>query len=301
MKADKKKIAGMGELLWDVLPQGKQMGGAPCNFAFHALQAGFNAHVISAVGADQEGEEILGVMDELGLKKDYVQVHPVYPTGTVTVLLADEGIPEYTIHENVAWDHIHWDEQLRILASEVDAVCFGSLAQRNMESGDSIRRFLEATHAECLRVYDINLRQSFYDRENILHSLELANVLKLNEDELPVLAGFLDLKGDVEVLLRSLLERFSLKLIAYTRGSQGSCLMTPEELSYSEVPPVKIADTVGAGDSFTATLLAGVLNGLPLKKVHTIATEVAAFVCSQQGATPKLPSDLLDQLTPKNP
>jgi len=186
----KKKIVGIGELLWDVLPQGKQLGGAPCNFAFHAMQAGFDSQVISAVGADENGTEILGVMDQLGLKQDFVQIHSAYPTGTVTVLLGDEGIPEYTIHENVAWDYITWTRKLESLAAEVEAVCFGSLAQRNEVSGGTIQRFLEATRPECLRVYDINLRQSFYDKNTLVRSLELCNILKLNEDELPVLAGF---------------------------------------------------------------------------------------------------------------
>ena len=294
------KIAGIGELLWDVLPKGKQMGGAPCNFAFHALQAGFEAHVISAVGEDPDGEEILQVMDQLELSKTFVQIHPDYPTSTVTVELSGEGMPNYTIHENVAWDHIGWTEDLIELAGQVDAVCFGSLAQRNKVSGNTIQRFLEATRPECLRVFDINLRQSFYDRGTILHSLRLANVLKLNEDELPVLAGFLGYEGSEQDILTNLLSDFQLRLIAYTKGSQGSWLMTAKETSHCEVPTVKIADTVGAGDSFTATLLAGTLNGLPLNSIHKTATEVAAFVCSQHGATPKLPKHLLEQLKSTN-
>jgi len=295
-KHKQKKVAGIGELLWDVLPQGKQMGGAPCNFAFHALQAGFDAKVVSAVGEDPLGEEILQVMDRLELSKTFVQIQSDYPTGTVTVELSGEGMPNYNIHENVAWDHIGWSEALSTLAGEVDAVCFGSLAQRNQDSGNTIQRFLEATRPECLRVYDINLRQSFYNRDTILHSLKLANVLKLNEDELPVLAGYLEFDGEEEDILTKLLSDFQLMLIAYTKGSQGSWLVTPDERSHCEVPSVKIADTVGAGDSFTATLLAGTLNGLPLKKIHAAATEVAAYVCSQHGATPKLPAHLLNQL-----
>lgn len=298
MKTTPKKIAGIGELLWDVLPQGKQMGGAPCNFAFHALQAGFDAHVISAVGEDQDGREILMVMDQLEVNKSTVQINSAYPTGTVTVELDSAGIPDYIIHENVAWDHINWSEDLGILAGEMDAVCFGSLAQRNQVSGNTIRRFLETTTPECLRVYDINLRQSFYDRETVLRSLELANVLKLNEDELPVLAGYLGYDGSEEDTLTSLLGDFQLRLIAYTKGSQGSWLMTPDETSHCEVPSVEVADTVGAGDSFTAVLLAGILNGLSLKRVHEAATEVAAFVCSRHGATPQLPANLLNLLKP---
>ena len=300
MNTKTKKIAGIGELLWDVLPQGKQMGGAPYNFAFHAMQAGFDTHVVSAVGEDPDGKEILQVMSELGLDQTYIQNHPDYPTGTVTVELAGEGIPSYIIHENVAWDHIYWNKDLAKLAVEVDAVCFGSLAQRNQVSGNTIRRFMETARPECLRVYDINLRQSFYDRETLFQSLKLSNVLKLNENELPLLAGFLGFEGSEQEILTKLLNEFQLRLIAYTKGSQGSWLVTPDERSHCEVPSVKIADTVGAGDSFTATLLVGTLNGLPLKKIHASATEVAAFVCSQHGATPKLPNHLLEQLNPTN-
>jgi len=298
MQTQARKIAGIGELLWDLLPRGKQLGGAPCNFAFHAMQAGFDAHVVSALGKDRDGEEILRVMGQLGLDPQHIQIHPEYPTGTVSVELAEEGIPTYTIHENVAWDFITWTRELESLAAEVEAVCFGSLAQRNQVSGGTIQRFLEATGTECLRVFDINLRQSFYDKKTLVRSLELCNILKLNEDELPVLAGFLNLQGSEEEILDRLLQAYQLRLIAYTKGSQGSWLMTPDESSRSKVPPVEIADTVGAGDSFTATLLAGTLNGLPLKHIHQTATEVAAFVCSRHGATPVLPQHLLARLYP---
>jgi fructokinase len=296
MTSQAKKIAGIGELLWDVFPRGKQMGGAPCNFAFHAMQAGFEAHVVSAVGKDPDGQEILKLMNQLGLDPAFVQTKVEFPTGTVTVELAGEGIPEYIIHENVAWDHIGWTAELETLAGELDAVCFGSLAQRNQVSRDTIRLFLEATGPECLRVFDINLRQSFYTGETLIQSLKLSNVLKLNEDELPVLAAFLDFEGSEQEILTRLLSEFQLRLIAYTMGGQGSWLVTSDESSHCEVPSVKIADTVGAGDSFTAILLAGTLRGLPLKSIHKTATEVAAFVCSRHGATPILPDHLLDQL-----
>lgn len=298
MNTQAKKIAGIGELLWDMLPQGKQLGGAPCNFAFHAMQAGFDAQVVSAVGVDPDGEEILGVMEQLGLSRMYVQKHPDFPTGRVSVELSGEGIPSYTIHEKVAWDHIRWIRDLEILAGEVEAVCFGSLAQRNPVSAHTILRFLEATGPECLRIYDINLRQSFYDRDTILRSLELSNVLKLNEEELPVLAGILDIHGSEVELLSRLQDDFQLRLIAYTQGSRGSWLVAGDRTSHCEVPRVEIADTVGAGDSFTAILLAGTLNGLPLESIHRTATDVAAFVCSQHGATPRLPDKLLRKLVP---
>jgi fructokinase len=290
------KIAGIGELLWDLLPEGKQLGGAPCNFAYHALQTGFDSYVISAVGADSEGEEIFQVMDQLGLNTSHVQSKVKYPTGTVTVVLDPSGIPDYTIHEHVAWDHIEWNKNVEELAGEVDAVCFGSLAQRNKVSLQTIWKFLEATKPECLRVFDINLRQSYYNRKIILKSLEFATVLKLNEDELPVVADFLGYKGDEEEILGQLLSAFQLQLIAYTKGSLGSLLITKKETSFCQVPDIEIADTVGAGDSFTAILLSGMLRGMELKKIHHLATEVAAYVCTQQGATPELPKKLINQI-----
>jgi fructokinase len=210
------KIAGIGELLWDMLPTGKQLGGAPSNFAYHMQQAGFDTFVVSAIGDDRDGEEILGVLDQLQLNDSFVQRINEYPTGTVTVKLNPSGIPEYTIHENVAWDHIEWTDGLDILAREVDAVCFGSLAQRDAVSSDTICRFLESTNPQCLRVFDINLRQSFYTKKIILRSLELANVLKINEEELPVVTEILGYYGNKESLLKQLLKKFNHRI---PRGS----------------------------------------------------------------------------------
>lgn len=292
------KIAGIGELLWDLLPEGKQLGGAPCNFAYHAFQAGCRPFVISAIGTDVSGNEILELFDELGLDKSFVQQTPGYPTGTVTVSLDGNGIPTYIIHENVAWDHIAWNSSLEILAKSVDAVCFGSLAQRNPVSQQTILSFLKATRTECLRVFDINLRQLFYNRETIVQSLGLANILKLNDDELPVVAGLLGIEGKDEKLLVQLMQKFNLKLVALTKGDKGSILMTENEKSFMEAPKVKIADTVGAGDSFTAILVAGLLKNIELKKIHETATQAAAYVCTQKGATPKLPETLLSSLRP---
>lgn len=296
MRSQQKIVAGIGELLWDILPEGKQLGGAPCNFAYHALQAGCEAFVISAVGCDKEGEEILQVMDQLQLNTSFVQSTPQYPTGTVSVKLDPSGIPDYTIHQNVAWDHMAWGGILESLAQDIDAVCFGSLAQRNAISKETIWRFLKATNAECLRVFDINLRQSFYMREDIVYSLEMASVLKLNEDELPVLCAYFGYEGNEEQILAQLLHDFQLKLIAYTKGGKGSLLITPDERSFCEVPSIEVTDTVGAGDSFTAILIAGMLKGLALARTHALATEVAAFVCTRNGATPRLPEKLINQI-----
>ena len=281
------KVAGIGELLWDLLPKGKQLGGAPCNFAYHASQAGCESFLISAIGTDELGKEILSIFDELGIDKTYIQQTRDFPTGTVTVSLDADGIPSYIIHEKVAWDNIGWNSSLEALAKSVDAVCFGSLAQRNTVSRQTILNFLNITRTDCLRVFDINLRQSFYNQETILKSLDLANILKLNDDELPLVAKILRLHGNDDELLSQLMNRFSLKMIALTRGAKGSLLMTGNEKSVMEVPKVKIADTVGAGDAFTAVLLAGLLQHHELKKIHETATRVAAFVCTQDGAMPE--------------
>jgi len=280
------KVVGIGELLWDMLPQEKQIGGAPCNFAYHAFQAGCRPFVISALGADASGDEILAKFDEFGLDKSFVQRTANLPTGTVTVSLDMNGIPTYIIHENVAWDNIVWNNPLETLAKNVDAVCFGSLAQRNTVSQQTILSFLNATKTDCLRVFDINLRQTFYNNETILKSLELANILKLNDDELPVVAELIGLLGNDNELLSQLMNRFNLKLIALTKGAKGSLLQTENDQSFMEVTKVQIADNVGAGDSFTAVLVAGLLQNHELKRIHETATQVAAFVCTQDGAMP---------------
>jgi fructokinase len=281
------KVAGIGELLWDLLPDGKQLGGAPCNFAYHAYQAGCQPYVISALGTDVSGIEILERFNELGLDKSFVQQTPDFPTGTVTVSLDNNGIPGYIIHENVAWDNIVWNGSLEKLAKSVNAVCFGSLAQRNPVSKQTIMKFLEATRTDCLRVFDINLRQSFYSERIVVQSLNLTNILKLNEDELPIVARLLRLKGNDDELLKQLMKKFNLKMVALTKGEKGSLLKTENEQSYMEVPKVKIADTVGAGDSFTAVIVSGLLQNHKLKEIHETATRVAAFVCTQNGAMPE--------------
>jgi fructokinase len=283
---EKPIIAGIGELLWDCLPSGKQLGGAPCNFAYHAMQAGCESFVISAIGNDESGAEIKKVVKKLNLSTQYIQENE-YPTSTVTVALDENGHPDYTIHENVAWDHIRWDNKMQELAAKMDAVCFGSLAQRNRESQESIQSFISSLKRDCLKVFDINLRQNYYTNKTILDSIMMSDVLKLNDDELPVLANHFVLEGSAENQLEKLIELFNLKYIIYTMGSKGSIIKSETETSYTEVPNINVADTVGAGDAFTAIFIAGILQGIPLKEVHKKATEIAAFVCTQQGATPK--------------
>ena len=280
-------VAGIGELLWDMLPTGKQLGGALCNFAFHAMQAGCESYVISAIGQDELGAELIRTVNHLGLSVQYIQKNS-FPTSTVTIKLDDQGHPDYTIHEQVAWDHIHWNAQIMELAGELDAVCFGSLAQRNSVSEHSIVSLVSATKSGCLKVFDINLRQQYYTKETIIQSIILSDVLKLNDDELPVVAGYSRLSGDIRSQLNQLLEKLKLKYIVYTMGSKGSIIEGADEYSFIEAPRVRVADTVGAGDAFTAVFIAGILKGFPLSEVHQKATEIAAFVCTKKGATPKL-------------
>lgn len=281
------KIAGIGEILWDLLPSGKQLGGAPANFAFHAQQLGAKSTVVSSVGNDAPGNEILERLRSLNLCTDFIQSNQHHPTGVVDVQLTD-GNPSYTIKTGVAWDYIVWETSLAALAMEADAVCFGTLAQRNEMSRQTIHQFLKQTRPECLRVFDINLRQNFYSKEIIAESLRLASVLKLNDEELPVVAEIFSIEGSEIIVLKSLMVRFGLRLIALTKGSRGSLLLTDSRQSFLEVPAVEVKDTVGAGDAFTAAMIVAILSGLPLARVHRIANEVAAFVCLHQGATPLL-------------
>ncbi|MHC4885640.1 MAG: carbohydrate kinase family protein [Planctomycetota bacterium] len=286
-----KTIVGIGELLWDLLPSGKVLGGAPANFAVHAQALGARGVIVSSLGADELGAEARAQVEEKGLSAAWLEVNETLPTGTVDVELLD-GEPHYTIHAPVAWDRIALTEPVRAVAAQTDAVCFGSLAQRDSVSCDTIRAFLGATREDCLRIFDINLRQDFYTTDLIRASLDQASALKINENELPVVAEMEGLSGDDESILRSLAERYGLKLIAYTLGPEGAVLLSGGEYLHSPPASVEVVDPIGAGDSFTATVAMGFLKGLPLAEVGRWANEVAAFVCSHSGATPKLPVSL---------
>ena len=287
-------IVGLGEILWDMLPAGKQLGGAPANFAYHAQALGAEGVVVSCIGDDDLGREILSQLDGLGLDCQYIAVDKANRTGTVTVKLDANGVPDFTIHENVAWDFIPLSAPLLELAARADAVCFGSLCQRSDVSRDTVRRFLEKTKPDCLRIFDINIRQSYYSKDIIGAMLDTSNVLKLNDDELPLVGELLDIKGSESEILAELAARYELRLIVLTKGADGSRLYGPDGDSESKgVPPEKIADTVGAGDAFTAAVAVGLLNGNGLEQINAHANRVASFVCSQHGATPKLPDDLV--------
>ena len=287
-------VVGMGEALWDVLPDGKKIGGAPANFAFHAGQAGMDSRVVSAVGNDALGEEALATLEGKGLNIEAV-ARVDFPTGVVNVSLGEQGIPQYDICEGVAWDNIPFTPALANLASQAQAVCWGSLAQRNEVSRKTIFSFLDAmpSDEDRLKVFDINLRQQFYTLEIIEASCRRANVLKINDEELVLVSEMLRLgAGSPEVLCRSLMERYGLSILVLTCGANGSYVFTPVETSYRVTPKVQVADTVGAGDSFTATLVGELLRKTPVGVAHEHAVQVAAYVCTQQGAMAEWPDSL---------
>jgi len=280
-------VIGIGELLWDVLPEGKKLGGAPCNFVYHAQKQGASGLVLSAIGNDDSGREILGILKAKSISAGLIQINQK-PTSTVDVTLNSEGVPKYTIHENVAWDYITLDSSTEKSVAQADIVCFGTLAQRNATSQKTIEKLLTSCKPEALVVYDINLRQHYYNLEIIDKSLHLCNVLKLNEKELPVVKDLLKLDSNKEKdQIRELINRYSLKLVALTKGGEGSLLVTPTDWSYLQTPEVDVKDTVGAGDAFTAVMITGYAKGQTLKEFHQKAVEISAFVCTQDGAMPE--------------
>jgi len=284
----KRVVVGLGEVLWDLLPAGKQLGGAPANFAYHAHALGAEAHVASAVGEDALGREIVHALQGLGLSTAHVARASGLATGTVSVALDANGQPAYTIHEPAAWDAIPFSADLEALAARADAVCFGSLSQRAARSTETIRRFLGATRRACVRVFDINLRQAYFTPAVVEAGLQAASILKLNDEELPVVAGLLGIAGDEDAVLAHLVDEYDLALVALTRGAAGSLLVSPSARSEAQGRAVAVRDTVGAGDAFTAALVMGLLAGDALDEVHARASRVAAYVCTQHGATPSM-------------
>ena len=290
-------VVGMGEALWDMLPEGRKLGGAPANFAYHVSQFGLDSRVVSAVGDDELGNEILANFAEKQLECQIEKV--AYPTGTVQVTLDEKGVPCYEIKEGVAWDNIPYTPALENLAKETHAVCFGSLAQRNAVSRETINRFIDQMPEDenVLKIFDINLRQHFYSKELIEASLKKSNVLKINDEELVVVGemfGFADI--DFQDKCWVLLAKYNLKMLILTCGTEGSYVFTPGEVSFLETPQVQVADTVGAGDSFTGAFVAAILSGKTVKDAHRLAVDVSAFVCTQNGAMPELAEELKNRL-----
>lgn len=293
MEENKKVVVGMGEALWDVLPEGKKIGGAPANFAYHVGQFGLDSCVVSAVGDDALGNEILENFNSKGLKRLIEKVP--YPTGTVQVEIDPAGIPQYDIKENVAWDNIPFTPELEKLAKRTRAVCFGSLAQRNVVSRDTIARFLDAMpkDEDNLVVFDVNLRQGFYTKEILCESMQRCNILKINDEELVTVSRLFGYPGiDLQDKCWILLGKYNLKMLILTCGVNGSYVFTPGSVSFLPTPQVEVADTVGAGDSFTAAFIASILKGLPVTEAHRRAVDTSAFVCTQKGAMPVLPDRL---------
>ncbi len=283
-------VVGIGELLWDLLPAGRQLGGAPSNFAFHAYNLGARAVVVSRVGGDRMGQEILARFQSFGLSTEAIQVDDEVPTGLVDVTLDASGSPLFAVRENAAWDCLAPAPSALAAMRQADAICFGSLAQRSPVARQTIHRLLAAASGNSLRLFDVNLRQPFYSREVIEASLRLANVLKLNDDELSVLSQMFSLAGSVPEAIIQLARTFSLRVVALTRGSRGSLIYSGGDWSEQRPRPVKIVDTVGAGDSFSAALAVGLLMKKDLDEVHRFAADVAGYVCSQPGAMPFLPA-----------
>ena len=290
-------IVGMGEVLWDMLPEGKKIGVAPANFAYHVSQYGFDGCVVSAVGDDKLGNEILESFNNR--RFNYLIQRVPYPTGTVQIELDEAGIPCYEIKENVAWDNIPFTDDLEKLAKKTRAVCFGSLAQRNTVSRETINRFLDVMSdaAGQYRVFDVNLRQGFYDKEILCNSMKRCNILKINDEELVAVSRMFEYPGiDLEDKCRALLSEYGLEILILTCGVNGSYVFTRENVSFVNTPKIEVADTVGAGDSFTATFISAILKGKSIREAHELAVEVSAYVCTQNGAMPELPISIKSRL-----
>lgn len=284
----------MGEALWDILPDGKKIGGAPANFAYHVSQFGLDSCAVSAIGDDALGKELIANFDEKGV--NYLIDTVPYPTGTVQVELDEAGVPVYDIKENVAWDNIPYTDDLQTIARRAKAVCFGSLAQRNVVSHTTIDRFLDAIPADNdpLIVFDVNLRQGFYNKDILTGSMERCNVLKINDEELITVSRMFGYPGiDLQDKCWILLGKYNLKMLILTCGINGSYVFTPGNVSFQPTPTVEVADTVGAGDSFTAAFVASILKGKSVVESHKKAVETSAFVCTQAGAMPVLPESII--------
>lgn len=290
MKIKKQPIVvGIGELLWDVFPDGKKAGGAPINFVYHATQLGAKGYAVSAVGNDDLGREILSCLKQSGING--IIEHVDYPTGKVLVTLQN-GIPEYEIVQNAAWDHLPCSAKAVQILQQADAVCFGTLALRNSDSREHILQMLSCVPDTAVKLYDINLRQHYYSSELIETLLKRANVFKINIDEMAVIRPLFNLNGTDEEVCRALMRRYNLKYVIFTAGEKFSTVYAPDETSYFETPAVKVADTVGAGDSFSAAFVYSLLTGKSLQQAHKTAIKVSAFVCTREGAWPKYEADI---------
>lgn len=286
-------VVGLGEVLWDLLPAGPQLGGAPTNFSYQAAALGARAMMVTRVGDDDLGSAVVSRFRQMSLARDTVQVDPTRPTGTVAVTLDERGVAHYAFAEDPAWDHIDVTDVALQVVRGAHAVCFGTLGQRNPEARHSIQKLVAAAPTDALRIFDINLRLDFYSREVIEQSMHLSNVLKLNDEELAVLTEMFSLQGTVRQRIEWFVRTFGFKTVVLTSGPLGSLIH--QEGRWSEVPPqpVQVVDTVGAGDAFAAALTMGLLSRMDLDEVHDVAAKIARYVCSQSGGTPPMPETFL--------
>lgn len=278
---------GLGELLWDVFPEGCQLGGAPANFAYMTNLLGDEGVVASRVGNDDLGAEAKERLERLGLETSCIQLDPTCRTGIVQVEVDAKGQPTFQIAAPVAWDCFEWTPAWHALAQKADAVCFGSLAQRSPQSRKTIHSFLKTIRPETTRVFDVNLRQSFYFAQILAESAKMADIVKLNHDELPAVVQLLGFPfHDEESAAQWLLNTFHLKLVCITRGARGSLLVS--EYAKHEHPGIRVhvADTVGSGDAFTAALVYHYLRRDSLATMNDAANQMGSWVASQTGATP---------------
>ncbi len=290
-------MIGLGEVLWDVLPTGRVLGGAPANFAYMTNVLGDQGIVASSVGNDELGREACQLLQELGLNTSYLQRDDLHETGIATVTIDGTGQPNFTIKESVAWDFLDWTADWEELSARADVICFGSLAQRSSTSAGTIDRFLQNAHPKTIRIFDVNLRQSFYHKDVLRKSFEYADIIKLNEHELIQVSSLFELgTGTAEFLARRLLQDFDLKLVCITRADRGSLLMSREQTVEHAGFQVMVADAVGAGDAFTACLAHHYVRGNPLQQISEAANRFASWVATQRGATPPITSSQLQEI-----
>ncbi len=283
----KRYIVGLGEVLWDILPEGPKLGGAPANFAFNAAQMGYDALAVSAIGRDALGDEAERIFKENGL--GFILPRVGFPTGRVDVALDGFGIPTYTFIENPAWDNIPFTPEMQAVAADCLAVCWGSLAQRSPVSRRTILSFIDTVPADCLKIFDINLRADYYTQEVIEDSMRRCDILKINDDELETVSRMFGLEGGVAAKCHRLIGLYGLRLLILTCGTDGSYVFSADDESFLPTPKVEVADTVGAGDSFTAAFCAALLRGESVPEAHRLAVEVSAYVCTRAGAMNPLP------------
>ncbi len=292
-------IVGLGEALWDELPEGRKIGGAPANFAYHASQFGYNSLVASAIGKDELGDELLESFDKIGLKYHIDRVK--FPTGRVSIELDVDGAPLYNIRRDAAWDNIPFNAELERIASQTKVLFFGSLAQRSELSRSTINNFLDAMPSGegYYKIFDVNLRQKYYTKEILHSSMERCNILKINDEELVSLSRMFGYPGaDLKDKCWILLSKYKLDILILTCGINGSYIFAPGKVSFMATPRVEVADTVGAGDSFTAAFITSMLSDNDIRKAHERAVEVSAYICTQRGAMPQIPSEILKKIEP---